>query len=76
MGEGFLSPLEIYGNEESECAPELALPARKVFPGNGRREELICEGYEAASPSPQWTVLPDGRHENHKERPARSAFAL
>jgi len=35
----------------------------------GRRDELISEGYEAAPPSPQWTVLAGGLHEIHKERP-------
>jgi hypothetical protein len=27
----------------------------------GRRDELISEGYEAAPPLPEWTVLPGGR---------------
>jgi hypothetical protein len=37
--------------------------------GTGRRDELISEGYDAAPPPPQWTVVPGGRHENHKDRP-------
>jgi hypothetical protein len=35
----------------------------------GRRDELISEGYDAApASSPQWTVLPGGRHGNHEQR--------
>ena len=48
----------------------------KYLRATGRHDELISEGYEAAPPSQQWTVVPGGRHGNHEQRPGATRLCL
>ena len=64
------------GTKRVNARPNWRCRREKYLRATGRREELISEGYEAAPTSPQWTVLPGGRHGNHEQRPVAVKFCL